>query len=82
MKGIITQQDWDGMKEHIQYDFLQDGHFTELKEAELLRERIEILGSMEPYMGTFFSIDYVWKKVLRFNDAEKEEMLDLELQKK
>ena len=76
LKGIITQQDWDGMKEHIQYDFLQDGHFTELKEAELLRERIEILGSMEPYMGTFFSKDYVWKKVLRFNDAEKEEMLD------
>ena len=77
LKGIITPQDWELMKEHIQYDFLQDGHFTELKETELLRERIEILGSMEPYMGTFFSKDYVWKKVLRMNDAEKEEMLDL-----
>ena len=76
LKGIITPQDWELMKEHIQYDFLQDGHFTELKETELLRERIEILGSMEPYMGTFFSKDYVWKKVLRMNDAEKEEMLD------
>ena len=76
LKGIVTPQDWDMMKEHIQYDFLQDGHFTELKETELLRERIEILGSMEPYMGTFFSKDYVWKKVLRMNDAEKEEMLD------
>ena len=76
LKGIVTQQDWEMMKEHIQYDFLQDGHFTELKETELLRERIEILGQMEPYMGTFFSKDYVWKKVLRFNDAEKEEMLD------
>ena len=76
LKGIITSQDWEQMKEHIQYDFLQDGHFTELKETELLRERIEILGSMEPYMGTFFSKDYVWKKVLRMNDAEKEEMLD------
>ncbi len=76
LKGIITSQDWEQMKEHIQYDFLQDGHFTELKETELLRERIEILGSMEPYLGTFFSKDYVWKKVLRFNDDEKEEMLD------
>ena len=76
LKGIVTPQDWEKMKEHIQYDFLQDGHFTELKETELLRERIEILGNMEPYMGTFFSKDYVWKKVLRFNDDEKEEMLD------
>ena len=74
LKGIITPQDWELMKEHIQYDFLQDGHFTELKETELLRERIEILGSMEPYMGTFFSKDYVWKKVLRMNDAEIDEM--------
>ena len=76
LKGIVSLQDWEMMKEHIQYDFLQDGHFTELKETELLRERVEILGSMEPYMGTFFSKDYIWRKVLRFNDAEKEEMLD------
>ena len=75
LKGIITSEDWDNMQEHIQYDFLQDGHFTELKEAELLRERVEMLDTMQSYMGTFFSKEYVWKKVLRFNDGEVEDML-------
>ena len=75
LKGIIALDDWPEMQEHIQYDFLQDGHFTELKEAELLRERVEMLDTMQSYMGTFFSKEYVWKKVLRFNDGEVEDML-------
>jgi hypothetical protein len=75
LKGIIAVDDWPEMQEHIQYDFLQDGHFTELKEAELLRERVEMLDTMQSYMGTFFSKEYVWKKVLRMNDGEVEEML-------
>jgi hypothetical protein len=75
LKGIIALDDWPEMQEHIQYDFLQDGHFTELKEAELLRERVEMLDTMQSYMGTFFSKEYVWKKVLRMNDGEVEEML-------
>ena len=75
LKGIISLDDWPEMQEHIQYDFLQDGHFTELKEAELLRERVEMLDTMQSYMGTFFSKEYVWKKVLRFNDGEVEDML-------
>ncbi len=75
LKGIISLDDWPEMQEHIQYDFLQDGHFTELKEAELLRERVEMLDTMQSYMGTFFSKEYVWKKVLRFNDGEVDEML-------
>ena len=75
LKGIISLDDWPEMQEHIQYDFLQDGHFTELKEAELLRERVEMLDIMQSYMGTFFSKEYVWKKVLRFNDGEVDDML-------
>jgi len=75
LKGIIALDDWPEIQEHIQYDFLQDGHFTELKEAELLRERVEMLDTMQSYMGTFFSKEYVWKKVLRFNDGEVDEML-------
>ena len=75
LKGIIALDDWPEIQEHIQYDFLQDGHFTELKEAELLRERVEMLDTMQSYMGTFFSKEYVWKKVLRFNDGEVEDML-------
>ena len=75
LKGIISLDDWPEIQEHIQYDFLQDGHFTELKEAELLRERVEMLDTMQSYMGTFFSKEYIWKKVLRFNDGEVEDML-------
>ena len=76
LKGIIATEDWDNMREHIQYDFLKDGHFAELKEAELLRDRIDALDSIQSYIGTFFSKEYVLKKVLRMTDSEVEEMRD------
>ena len=74
LKGIIAPDDWPMMQEHIQYDFLQDGHFSELKDAELLENRIQSLESVQSYVGTFFSKEYVLKKVLRMNDAEIDEM--------
>ena len=74
LKGVIAPEDWDNMQEHIQYDFLQDGHFAELKDAELLNDRIQTLDSIQSYIGTFFSKEYVLKKVLRMNDAEIAEM--------
>jgi hypothetical protein len=76
LKGVIAPEDWDMMQEHIQYDFLQDGHFAELKDAELLNDRIQTLDSIQSYIGTFFSKEYVLKKVLRMNDAEISEMND------
>ena len=74
LKGVIAPDDWPMMQEHIQYDFLQDGHFAELKDAELLENRIQSLESVQSYVGTFFSKEYVLKKVLRMNDAEIDEM--------
>ena len=76
LKGIIAPEDWPEMQEHIQYDFLQDGHFAELKDAELLNDRLQMLDSVQSYIGTFFSKEYVLKKVLRMNDAEITEMRD------
>jgi hypothetical protein len=76
LKGVIAPEDWATMQEHIQYDFLQDGHFAELKDAELLNDRIQTLDSIQSYIGTFFSKEYVLKKVLRMNDAEIAEMND------
>jgi hypothetical protein len=76
LKGVISLEDWDIMKEHIQYNFLKDGHFAELKEAELLNDRISTLQNIESYIGTFFSKEYVLKHVLRMNDAEIAEMRD------
>ena len=74
LKGIIALEDWDTFKEHIQFDFLQDGHFTELKNAEILRERLDMLGQIESYVGEYFSKEYVKKKILRMTDEEISEI--------
>ena len=76
LKGVITLEDWKKINQHIQYDFLQDGHFAELKRAELLEDRINALGSIESYIGTFFSKEWVQKNVLNFTDSEIEDMQD------
>jgi len=76
LKGVIAPEDWPSLQEHIQYDFLQDGHFAELKDAELLNDRIQALDGIQSYIGTFFSKEYVLKKVLRLNDAEIADMND------
>ena len=74
LTGVIAEEEWDSMKEHIAYDFLQDGHFAELRDAEILRERIDMLGALEPYVGNFFSKRWVQKNVLRQTDEEIETM--------
>ena len=74
LKGVIAVEEWDSFKEHIQFDFLQDGHFTELKNAEILRERLDMLGQIESYVGQYFSKEYVRKHVLRMSDEEIEEI--------
>ena len=74
LKGVIAVEEWETFKEHIQFDFLQDGHFTELKNAEILRERLDMLGQIESYVGTYFSKEYVRKQVLRMTDEEIEDI--------
>jgi hypothetical protein len=70
LKNIITPEDWQIMNEHIQYDFLYDNHFSELKEAELLNERLSLAATAEPYVGRYFSQDYLRRRVLRQTDQE------------
>jgi len=70
LKNIITPEDWEIMNEHIQYDFLYDNHFAELKDAELLNERLSLAATAEPYVGRYFSQDYMRRKVLRQTDQE------------
>ena len=74
LKGVIAIDEWNHFKEHIQFDFLQDGHFTELKNAEILQNRLDMLGTIESYVGTYFSKEYVRKQVLRMSDDEIEEV--------
>ena len=70
LKNLVTPEDWDQMEEHIQYDFLYDNHFSELKEAELMTERLNIAATAEPYVGKYYSQDYVRRKFLRQTDEE------------
>ena len=70
LKNICTPEDWETMRDHIQYDFLYDNQFAELKEAELTQNRLSILSTMEPYIGKYYSTEYVRKRVLRQTDQE------------
>ena len=70
LKNIITPEDWETMSEHIQYDFLYDNHFSELKETELFNERITVAAAAEPYVGRYYSQDYIRRRILRQTDME------------
>ena len=76
LKGVITPEDWDDMKEHIQYDYLYDNHFTELKNIEMLNEKINLITAMEPFMGRYFSTEYVRTNILGQSEVEKKELDD------
>tara|TARA_B100002052_G_scaffold60142_1_gene53147 strand:+ start:11219 stop:12892 length:1674 start_codon:yes stop_codon:yes gene_type:complete len=77
LKNVITPEDWDSLSDHIQYDFLYDNQFAELKESELMNERLGTLATIEPYIGKYFSNHYVRTKVLRQTDQEIEEQDEL-----
>ena len=70
LKGIITIEDWAKIGSHIQYDYLKDGYFAELKEAEILRERLSLAQEVSQYVGKYYSVEYVRKKVLRQSDED------------
>ena len=74
LKGICTNEEWDEFKEHIYYDFIKDNNFTELKEAELMKERLSLLANVDPYTGRYFSQTWIQRNVLRLTDDEIAEM--------
>jgi hypothetical protein len=70
LKNIVSPEDWEKMSDHIQYDFIYDNQFSELKETELMTERLNLVAMMEPYIGKYFSVQYVRTKVLRQTDGD------------
>ena len=74
LKGICTADEWDIFKEQIHYDFIKDNNFTELKEAELMKERLSLLSQVDPYTGRYYSQAWIQRNVLRMNDDEIKEM--------
>ncbi len=76
LKGIITKQDWDEWKEQIQFNYIEDNYFSELKEAEIWKERFDMLSSVEEYIGKYISHEWAAKNILKLDDEAKKEMED------
>ena len=74
LKNIVTPEDWEILADHIQFDFVYDNHFAELKETELLNERLGVVAAVDPYVGKYFSADYVRRNILKQKDEEIIEM--------
>lgn len=76
LKGVCTRKEWQQMKEEISYDFLSDVHFAELKDTEIMKERLALLGEIDQYVGKYFSVNYIRTKVLRQTEDDIEQMDD------
>jgi hypothetical protein len=76
LKGIITSADWNEWKTYIAYDFIEDNYFAELKESEMMRERFEMLGTVDEYAGKYVSVEWIAKNVLKMDDDSMKEMED------
>ena len=74
LKGVIAEEDWQGIKENLSYSYMKDGHYAEMRDMDVLRERLDILNSMEPYIGDWFSKEYVQKHVFRMTQDEIDDM--------
>lgn len=74
LKGIMSEQDWESIKEDVYYEFTQDTYTAEAKQAEILRNRVDLLNAVNPYVGTYFSREWVYDKVLHLDDDEVEQM--------
>ena len=79
LKNIVTPEDWSQMEDHIQYDFLYDKKFAELKETEMIQSRLGNLAQIEPYIGKYYSTEFIRKRILRQTDQEIEE-IDMQIE--
>ena len=80
LKNIVTLQDWEVLREHIQYDYVYDNHFSDLKDNELRNDQLGVVAAMEPYIGKYFSAQYIRSKVLKQSDGQMKE-IDTQIQK-
>jgi hypothetical protein len=74
LKGICTKAEWKVIKEGLSYDFISDSHFTEMKDVEILRERLSILQEIDPYVGKYFTHDFVYKRVLQLSEEDVQDL--------
>jgi len=72
LKGIITPEDWSSIKSKIDYKYAQDQYYQEMKDAENLRNRVDLLNQMSPYVGIYYSKDYIRRNILKMSSDEIE----------
>jgi hypothetical protein len=70
LKNIVTPEDWNRLSDHIQFDYVYDNHFSDLKKNELMNDKLGVVAAMEPYVGRYFSSQYVRSKILGQSDSE------------
>ena len=70
LKGVMSEQDWDAIKEEIYYDYTQDSYLSEAKQAEIMRNRIDLLNLIQPHVGTYFSREFIYSDVLHMDEEE------------
>ena len=76
LKGILTLDEWATIQNHVKYDFVEDNHFSELKNSEIIRERLQVLGDIQDHTGTYYSKDWVRRHVLHLSETEIKEMAE------
>jgi len=76
LKGVIAEDDWSSIRDNISFQYLKDGHYAEMRDMDLLRDRLDILNTIEPYIGEWFSKEYVRKHVFRMTEDEIKSMDD------
>ena len=74
LKGIISPDDWEEISQNIRFDFMKDNHFSEIKDSEIMQGRLNILSTIDPFVGKYYSPSYVKKHILRLNDEEIKEI--------
>ena len=74
LKGVLAEEDWLSIKDNLSYHYMKDGHYAEMRDMDLLRDRLDVLNTIEPYIGQYFSKNYVQKQVFRMSDDEIDSM--------
>ena len=80
LKNIVSLEDWESLSDHIQFDYVYDNHFSDLKKNELMNDKLGVVAAMDPYLGRYFSADYVRRTILGQTDSEIKE-IDAQMKK-
>ena len=75
-KGIINPEEWDEISQDIRFDFIKDNHFSELKDAEMVQNRLNLLSTIDPFVGKYYSPSWVKKNILKLRDEDIKQMDD------